>query len=119
VGGRTVGYYNIAAISQHGLDVDLGYLQAGAGTFSYVMFFMTDSPLKNLESSNGWSIGSGPSVVVRDKGGAAASMTSTTLTQDVYAFPIAQQGETATIGFEGYPTRIAIHREFITERSDI
>ena len=122
VGGRTVGYYNIAAISQHGLDMDYGGLQAGAHTFSYVLFFMTDSALKYLQSSNGWSIDSGPSVLVRDKGGAAASMTSKTLTQDVYAFPFAQQGQMATIGFEGYVTRIVIHRELITdthEKSDV
>jgi len=122
VGGRTVGYYNVAAISQHGLDMDYGGLQAGAHTFSYVLFFMTGPALKYLQSSNGWSISSGPNVLVRDNGGAAASMTSKTLTQDLYAFPFAQQGQMATIGFEGYQTKIMIHREFITdihESSDV
>jgi lipid-binding SYLF domain-containing protein len=90
--GKTVSYYNIAAAS-------FG-LQAGAQTFSYALFFMTDSALAYLRSSDGWSIGSGPSVVVVDKG-AAASMTSTTLTEDVYAFPFGQRGLMAGVGLEG------------------
>lgn len=92
VGGKTVGYYDIAAGS-------FG-LQAGVQTFSYALFFMTASSLKYLQDSNGWSIGSGPSVVIVDKG-AAASLTSTTLTQDVYAFPFGQRGLMAGIGLEG------------------
>lgn len=92
VGGRTVGYYDIVAASYG--------MQAGAQAFSYALFFMTDSSLNYLENSNGWSIGSGPSVVVLDKG-AAASMTSTTLTQDVYAIPFGQKGLMAGVGIEG------------------
>ena len=91
-GGRTVGYYNIAAAS-------FG-LQAVVQRFSYALFFMTDSSLKYLQDSDGWAIGSGPSVVVMDKG-AAASLTSTTVTQDVYAFPFGQHGLMAGIGLEG------------------
>jgi lipid-binding SYLF domain-containing protein len=92
VGGKTVGYYNISAASYG--------LQAGAQTFSYALFFMTDSSLKYLTDSGGWAIGSGPSVVVLDKG-AAKSLTTTTLTQDVYAFPFGQRGLMAGIGLEG------------------
>lgn len=92
IDGRTTAYYSIAAAS-------FG-LQAGAQTFSYALFFMTDASLNYLQSSNGWSIGTGPSVVVMDKG-AAASMTSTTLTQDVYAFPFGQRGLMAGVGLEG------------------
>jgi lipid-binding SYLF domain-containing protein len=91
-GGKTIGYYNIAAAS-------FG-LQAGAQRFSYALFFMTDSALDYLQSSDGWSIGSGPSVVVVDKG-AAGSLTSTTLTQDVYAIPFGQKGLMAGLGLEG------------------
>ncbi len=92
VGGKTFGYYNLSAAS-------FG-LQAGGQAFSYAMFFMTNSSLQYLENSDGWAIGSGPSVVVVDKG-AAASMTSTTLTQDVYAFPFGQRGLMAGLGLEG------------------
>ncbi len=92
VGGKTVGYYNISAAS-------FG-LQAGGQRFSYALFFMNDDALRYLQQSDGWAIGSGPSVVVVDKS-AAASMTSTTLTQDVYAFPFGQKGLMAGIGLEG------------------
>jgi len=92
VGGKTVGYYNLSAAS-------FG-LQAGGQVFSYALFFMTGSSLQFLQNSDGWAIGSGPSVVVVDKG-AAASITSTTLTQDVYAFPFGQRGLMAGIGLEG------------------
>jgi lipid-binding SYLF domain-containing protein len=92
VAGRTVGYYDIVAASYG--------LQAGAQRFSYALFFMTDASLNYLEKSDGWSIGSGPTVVVLDKG-AAASMTSTTLTQDVYAIPFSQKGLMAGVGLEG------------------
>jgi lipid-binding SYLF domain-containing protein len=92
MGGKTVGYYNLSAAS-------FG-LQAGGQTFSYALFFMTDSALDYLQKSDGWSIGSGPSVVVVDKG-AAASMTSTSITQDVYAVPFGQRGLMAGLGLEG------------------
>ncbi len=92
VGGKTEAYYNISAAS-------FG-LQAGAQTFAYALFFMNASSLEYLRKSDGWAIGSGPSVVVVDKG-AAASMTSTTLTQDVYAFAFGQRGLMAGIGLEG------------------
>ena len=90
--GSAIGYYNISAVS-------FG-LQFGAQAFSYALFFMTDSALQYLKSSQGWSIGSGPSVVVLDQG-AAASVTSTTLTQDVYAVPFGQQGLMAGVGIDG------------------
>jgi lipid-binding SYLF domain-containing protein len=61
---------------------------------------MNDTALQYLRSSHGWAIGSGPSVVVVDQG-AAASLTSTTLTQDVYAVPFGQKGLMAGIGLEG------------------
>jgi len=80
VAGKTVGYYNLSAAS-------FG-LQAGGQRFSYALFLMTDAAI------------SGPSVVVIDKG-AASSFTTTTLTQDVYAFPFGQKGLMAGLGLEG------------------
>jgi lipid-binding SYLF domain-containing protein len=92
IGGKADSYYNISAAS-------FG-LQAGAQSYSLVMFFMTDSALNYLHTSDGWAIGSGPSIVVIDKG-AAANVSSTTLTQDVYAIPFGQKGLIAGIGLEG------------------
>jgi len=92
IGGKSQAYYQIVAAS-------FG-LQIGAQAFSNVMFFMTESSLKYLRESDGWAIGTGPSVVVIDKG-AAAGISSTTLSQDVYAFPFGQTGLMAGIGLEG------------------
>ncbi len=90
--GRIDGYFNISAAS-------FG-LQAGVQQYSLAMFFMTSKALAYLSKSDGWAVGSGPSVVVLDKG-AAANVSSTTLSQDVYAIPFGQKGLMAGIGLEG------------------
>jgi lipid-binding SYLF domain-containing protein len=91
VDGKVLGYYRARALSYG--------LQAGAQTFSEAMFLMTDSAVSNL-SSNEWSVGVGPSVVVMDAG-MAKSMTTTTLKADVYAFIFGQQGLMAGMGVQG------------------
>ena len=90
--GRPTAYYKIGAVS-------FG-LQAGGQSFSYALFLMNDKALNHLRTSDNWAIGSGPSVVVVDKG-AAKSATTTTLTEDVYAFPFGQKGLMAGLGLEG------------------
>lgn len=90
--GKPTAYYKIGAAS-------FG-LQAGGQSFSYALFFMNDKALDYLRKSDGWAIGSGPSVVVVDKG-KALSTTSTTLSEDVYAFPFGQKGLMAGLGLEG------------------
>lgn len=92
VRGRPTAYYKIAAVSYG--------LQAGGQSFSYALFFMNDKALNYLKKSDGWAIGSGPSVVVVDKG-KAMSTTSTTLAEDVYAMPFGQKGLMAGMGLEG------------------
>lgn len=91
-GRRTIGYYRTAAGSY-------GY-QVGVKKFGYALFFMTPSALSYLEKSEGWAIGTGPSVVVVDQG-MARSMTTTSLRSDVYAFVFDQKGLMAGIGIEG------------------
>jgi lipid-binding SYLF domain-containing protein len=91
-GDKTVGYYNSAAASYG--------LQAGVQWFGYALFFMNEGALKYLESSQGFEIGVGPSVVVVDQG-LANKFSSTTLTQDVYAFIFGQNGLMAGLGIEG------------------
>jgi lipid-binding SYLF domain-containing protein len=92
VHGKPTAYYKIGAVSYG--------LQAGGQSFSYALFLMNDKAMAYLDRSDGWAIGSGPSVVVIDKG-AAKSTTSTTITQDVYAFPFGQKGLMAGLGLEG------------------
>ena len=90
--GRVTGYYNLASLSYG--------LQAGAQTFSEAMFLMNRDALDYLDSSSGWSIGAGPSVVVVDSG-MAKDFSSTTLRSDVYAFVYGQAGLMAGIGVQG------------------
>ena len=90
--GGVAGYYNTAGVSYG--------LQAGAQSFSYVMFFMNEWSWRALNSTDGLQIGVGPSVVVLDEG-KARSITSATLTSDVYAFVFGQQGIMAGAGLQG------------------
>lgn len=91
-GGKTTGYYRTLAASY-------GF-QAGMQKFGYALFFMSDSALKYLSKSGGWEIGTGPSLVIVDQG-FAKSMTSTTLTQDVYVYVFDQKGLMAGVGIQG------------------
>jgi len=91
-GNKTVGYYNTVAASYG--------LQAGAQAFGYALFFMNDSALNFFEKSDGFEIGSGPSIVVLDEG-ADKALTSSTVTQDVYAFIFSQKGLMGGLGLQG------------------
>lgn len=89
---KTVGYYNSVAASYG--------LQAGAQQFGYVLFFMNDGALAYLDKTGGFEIGSGPSIVVLDEG-TAKTMSSTTLSQDVYAVIFNQKGLMGGLGLQG------------------
>jgi lipid-binding SYLF domain-containing protein len=75
-------------------------LQAGAQSYGYVVFLMTDKATEYLEKSKGWEIGVGPTVVVVDAG-AAKNLSSTTMKDDAYAFIFDQQGLMAGVSIEG------------------
>jgi lipid-binding SYLF domain-containing protein len=90
--GRFAGHYNTAGVSYG--------LQAGAQTFGYALFFMNEAALRSLDTTGGFQVGVGPSVVVLDQG-MAKSLTSETLTSDAYAFIFGQQGLMAGAGLEG------------------
>jgi lipid-binding SYLF domain-containing protein len=92
VSDKTVGYYSTAAASYG--------LQAGAQSFGYAMFFMTDNALEYLKKSSGWEIGVGPSVVVVDEG-LARSLSTTTAKEDIYVFFFSQKGLMAGLGIQG------------------
>lgn len=92
VKGKTTGYYNTAAAS-------FG-LQAGAQSFGYAMFFMTDAARNSLESTKGWEVGVGPTVVVVDEG-VARSLSTSTAKEDVYVFFFDQKGLMAGLSVEG------------------
>jgi lipid-binding SYLF domain-containing protein len=90
--GRTVGYYNTVAASYG--------LQAGIQSFGYTLFFMTDSALQYLETSGGFELGTGPSIVILDEG-AARAFTSTTAQKDIYAVFFQQRGLMGGLGIQG------------------
>lgn len=90
--GKVSGYYNSVSASW-------GW-QAGAESYSYAVFLMSDKAVKYLHKSNGWSFGAGPNVVVVDSG-VAKNLSTTTLKDDAYAFIFDQQGLMASLSLEG------------------
>lgn len=91
-GGQLSGYYNSVSASW-------GW-QAGAESYSYVVFLMSNKAVKYLAKSKGWEFGVGPSVVAVNEG-VAKNLTSSTLKDDAYAFIFDQQGLMATLSIEG------------------
>jgi lipid-binding SYLF domain-containing protein len=90
--GRTVGYYRSIAGSY-------GF-QAGAQSFGYVLFFMDGASLAYLNKSDGWELGTGPSLVVLDKG-FGMNLSTTTMQKGVYAFIFNQKGLMGGVGIQG------------------
>jgi lipid-binding SYLF domain-containing protein len=91
-GSHFAGYYNSVSASW-------GW-QAGAESYAYVVFLMSDKAVKYLDKTKGWEIGVGPSVVVVNEG-IAKNLSSSTLKDDAYAFIFDQQGLMASLSIEG------------------
>jgi lipid-binding SYLF domain-containing protein len=75
-------------------------LQAGAQSYGYAVFLMTDEAVIYLKESKGWELGVGPTVVVVDEG-IAKNLSTSSLQDDAYAFIFNQQGLMAGISIEG------------------
>jgi lipid-binding SYLF domain-containing protein len=75
-------------------------LQAGAQSFGYAVFLMTDEAVAYLHKSHGWEVGVGPTVVVVNEG-VAKNLSSSTLKDSAYAFIFDQQGLMASLSIEG------------------
>jgi lipid-binding SYLF domain-containing protein len=75
-------------------------LQAGAQVYSYALFLMHPSDLKDLDLADGWEVGASPSVVVVDQG-MATSFSTTTGQKGVYAFFYDAKGLMAGISLKG------------------
>jgi lipid-binding SYLF domain-containing protein len=91
-GDKIDGYYNSFTGSWG--------LQAGAQSYSYVVFLMSRSAVHYIHHSKGLEIGVGPTVVVVDQG-IAKNLSSSTLKNDAYAFIFSQQGLMAGVSIEG------------------
>lgn len=90
--GKRVGFYNSSALS-------VG-MQAGAQSYAFAIFFMSDKAMKDFENSKGFEVGVGPSVVIVDAG-AARDINTLTAKSDVYAFVFGQSGLMAGVGLQG------------------
>jgi len=91
-GGSFSGYYNSVSASW-------GW-QAGAESYGYVVFLMTDKAVQYLDTSKGWEFGVGPNVVVVNEG-IAKNLSTSTLKDDAYAYIFDQQGLMASLSIEG------------------
>ena len=91
-GGKTIAYYRSLAASY-------GF-QAGVQAFGYVLFFMDDASVQYLNNSDGWELGTGPSLVVLDAG-FGKNLSTTTLQKGVYAFIFNQKGLMGGVGIQG------------------
>src|SRR5258707_12412800 len=83
--GRLVAHYNSVAASYG--------LQAGVQSFGYVLFLMNDKTLEYLDSSGGWEIGAGPSIVIIHAG-KEKSRTTRTLKAGICRFTFQRPGPT-------------------------
>lgn len=91
-GAKVTQYYNSVSASW-------GW-QAGAESYAYVVFLMSDKAVKYLETSKGWEFGVGPTVVAVNEG-IAKNLSTSTLKDDAYAFITDQQGLMASLSIEG------------------
>ena len=92
VNDKVVDHYNTAAVS-------IG-LPAGAQSFGYVLFFMSDKVFNDFRKSKNFEIGVGPNIVIIDAG-AAKDLNTETAKADVYAMIFDQKGLMAGIGLQG------------------
>lgn len=90
--GEVMDYYNSVSGSWG--------LQAGAQSYGYVVFLMTNKAIETLRETKGWEIGVGPTVVVVNAG-VAKNLSTSTLQDDAYAFIFNQQGLMAGLSLEG------------------
>ena len=91
-GATVIDYYNSVSGSWG--------LQAGAQSYSYVVFLMNDKAVDYLSKSQGWEIGVGPTVVLVNEG-VAKNLSTSTLKDDAYAFIFDQEGLMAGLSIEG------------------
>jgi len=91
-GSSFAGYYNSVSASW-------GW-QAGAESYGYVVFLMSNRAVRYLDKSKGWEFGVGPTVVVVNEG-IAKNLSTSTLKDDAYAYIFDQQGLMASLSIEG------------------
>lgn len=91
-GPNVVDYYNSVTGSW-------GF-QAGAQSYGYVVFLISNKAVDYIKESQGWEIGVGPTVVIVNEG-VAKNLSTSSLKDDAYAFIFDQQGLMAGVSIEG------------------
>jgi lipid-binding SYLF domain-containing protein len=86
------GHYSIKAASYG--------MQAGVQSYGFALMLMNDAAVEQVETSAGWDLGVGPSIVIVDQG-TAKTLTAQTAGDDVYAFTFGQKGLMAGLGLRG------------------
>jgi lipid-binding SYLF domain-containing protein len=92
VGGKTVGYYNIAAAS-------IG-LQLGAQARSQIILFMNEGSLSKFRNSKGWKAGVDGSVALATLG-AGGAIDTETARKPIIGFIFSNKGLMYNLTFEG------------------
>ena len=92
VGGKPVGYYNIAAAS-------IGF-QLGAQARSQIVLFMTPGALSKFRASKGWKAGVDGSVALATLG-AGGAIDSETARKPIIGFIFSNKGLMYNLTFEG------------------
>lgn len=92
MGGKTVGYYSVAAAS-------IGF-QLGAQVKSEIILFMEPSALKRFRNSDGWEAGVDGSVAIATLG-AGGEIDSNTIQQPIIGFIFSNKGLMYNLSIEG------------------
>jgi lipid-binding SYLF domain-containing protein len=90
--GRIVGHYRVDGL--------LAGFEAGAQSYGYAMFFMTDAALQRMQTAKGFEIGTDPNIVIVDAG-AAKDVSTSTVRADVYSYVFNQKGLMGGIALQG------------------
>jgi lipid-binding SYLF domain-containing protein len=98
--GDGVMFRNGSIIGHYRVDGLLAGLEAGAQSYGYAMFFMSDAALEKMKSAKGFEIGTDPNIVVVD-GGAAKEVSTSTVQADVYGYVFNQKGLMGGIAVQG------------------
>ena len=98
--GDGVLFKNGSIIGHYRVDGLLAGLEAGAQSFGYAMFFMSDAALENLRKAKGFEIGADPNIVIVDAG-AAKEVSTSTVQADVYGYVFNQKGLMGGIALQG------------------
>lgn len=90
--GAIKGYYETVAVSYG--------LQAGAQSFGYALIFLSEDDLGYIDRSDGFELGTAPSLVIADKG-TAGTLSTTTAKKGILVFFFSQKGLMGGLGVQG------------------